>query len=88
MTVFKTNLKDFPCKRGKVRDVYDIGNNQLVIVACDRISAFDWVLKSAIPEKGKILTKITCFWLKHFCDLFPNHFITSDLSKMPEPFQK
>jgi len=57
-------LPVIPCRRGKVRDVYDLGD-RLVIIATDRISAFDWVLPTAIPDKGRVLTALTLFWLDH-----------------------
>src|SRR4051812_15154 len=82
--MIQSNIAQYTCKRGKVRDVYDIGNDKLVIVATDRISAFDWILPVAIPNKGVVLTAITKFWL----DLLkvPNHFISDDLQAMPKEF--
>lgn len=62
-TVDTTNLP-FPCRSGKVRDVYDLGNN-LLIVSTDRISAFDWVLSPGIPQKGMVLTQLSKFWFQH-----------------------
>ena len=59
-------------RRGKVRDVYDLGS-ELIIVATDRISAFDYVLGSGIPDKGKVLTQLSAFWFDHLGDLVPNH---------------
>jgi phosphoribosylaminoimidazole-succinocarboxamide synthase len=64
-----------PCRRGKVRDVYDLGH-ALLIVATDRISAFDWVLPTGIPEKGRILTQMTLFWLGFL--RVPNHLMSAD----------
>jgi phosphoribosylaminoimidazole-succinocarboxamide synthase len=72
-----------PCRRGKVRDVYDLGD-RLVIVATDRLSAFDWVLPTPIPGKGRLLTQLTLFWLR-FLDV-PNHLLSTDLADMGEPF--
>jgi phosphoribosylaminoimidazole-succinocarboxamide synthase len=72
-----------PCRRGKVRDVYDLGD-RLVIVATDRISAFDWVLPTGIPDKGRVLTALTLFWLEHL--QVPNHFLSTDLSAMGPEF--
>ena len=63
MIVLSTSLTEFPCRRGKVRDVYDLGD-RLAIVATDRISAFDWVMPNGIPGKGRVLTEMTLFWLK------------------------
>jgi phosphoribosylaminoimidazole-succinocarboxamide synthase len=80
--VLQTQLGDLPVRRGKVRDIYDLGD-QLLIVSSDRISAFDWVLPTAIPDKGRVLTQISAFWF----DLLdtPNHILTFDLQRMPLP---
>ena len=80
-----TDLKIY--KRGKVRDVYDLGD-KLLIISSDRISCFDVVLGCGIPYKGKVLTKISCFWFDFIKDIIPNHFITSDLDSYPEELQK
>lgn len=64
--------------RGKVRDVYEIDNEKLLIVATDRISCFDFILPTLIPEKGKILTKISIFWFNYLKDIIENHLISSD----------
>lgn len=81
--LLQSNLPGFDCRRGKVRDVYDLGD-RLVIIATDRISAFDWVLPTGIPDKGRILTSMTLFWL----DLLrvPNHLISTKLSDMGPAF--
>ena len=81
--LLKSEVPGLPCRRGKVRDIYDLGD-RLVIVATDRISAFDWVLPTPIPDKGRILTQMTLFWL----DLLgvPNHYITTDLTAMGPAF--
>jgi phosphoribosylaminoimidazole-succinocarboxamide synthase len=68
--------------RGKVRDVYDL-DKQLLIVATDRISAFDYVLPTKIPDKGKILHKISMFWFDFFQNFIPNHVITGDFDNFP-----
>jgi phosphoribosylaminoimidazole-succinocarboxamide synthase len=81
--LLKSNVSGFPCRHGKVRDVYDLGD-RLVIVATDRISAFDWVLPTGIPDKGRVLTGLTRFWLGHLG--VENHLISADLSTMPEGF--
>src|SRR5262245_47739060 len=60
--LLQSQIPAIPCRRGKVRDVYDLGD-RLVIVATDRISAFDWVLPTGIPDKGRVLTALTRFWL-------------------------
>ena len=70
--------------RGKVRDVYEIDDDRLLLVATDRLSAFDCVLPTLIPKKGKILTQISAFWFRHLSDISPNHLITVDLDEMPE----
>ena len=81
-TVFETNLPGVPLlTRGKVRDIYDLGE-QVLIVASDRISAFDSVLATPITLKGTILTKMAEFWFGFLGDIIPNHCVTTDLSKM------
>ena len=78
-----TNLGAIPLLgRGKVRDLYAV-NGDLLLVATDRISAFDHVLGSGIPDKGKILTQISLFWFDLFKDLVPNHLITADVREFP-----
>ena len=71
-----------PVRRGKVRDVYDLGET-LLLVATDRISAFDWVLPSGIPDKGKILTQLSRFWFELLGE--PHHLLTCDVDEMPLP---
>ena len=61
--VLQTKFTDWPCRRGKVRDIYDLGE-RLLMVSTDRISAFDWVLPSGIPDKGRVLTQISAYWFK------------------------
>lgn len=73
--------------RGKVRDVYDLGS-QLLMVASDRISAFDYVLPTPIPNKGKILNQISVFWFKHIEKIIAHHLITADVEKYPVVAQK
>ena len=63
-------------RRGKVRDVYDLGSH-LLIVATDRISAFDYILGSGIPDKGKVLTQLSAFWFDHVGDLIPHQVVLS-----------
>lgn len=75
-----------PIARGKVRDIYEAGD-KLVIVATDRISAFDWVSSEGIPDKGKILTSMSEFWFEMMGDVVRNHLISTDLSTFPEPFK-
>jgi len=69
-------------KRGKVRDIYDLGE-ALLIVATDRISAFDVVMPTPIPDKGKVLTKLSLFWFEFLKDVVGNHLITADVGRMP-----
>lgn len=76
--VLQTELP-FPVRRGKVRDVYDLGD-EMLLVSSDRISAFDWILPSAIPDKGKVLTQIAAFWFGKLGE--ENHLITVDVDKM------
>ena len=74
-------------RRGKVRDVYEIGD-ALLIVATDRISAFDYVLGSGIPDKGKVLTQLSGFWFERLGDLVAHHLISMDASAFPEPARR
>jgi len=75
--LLETRLTDLPLiSRGKVRDIYSLGG-QLLIVTTDRISAFDWVLPTGIPDKGKVLTRLSEFWFGFLRDVTPNHFVSS-----------
>jgi phosphoribosylaminoimidazole-succinocarboxamide synthase len=74
-------------RRGKVRDVYEI-DDRLLIVATDRISAFDYVLGSGIPDKGKVLTQLSAFWFERMGDLVPHHLISTDVQAFPEPARR
>jgi phosphoribosylaminoimidazole-succinocarboxamide synthase len=81
--VLDTHLEGVPlARRGKVRDVYDLGQH-LLIVATDRISAFDHVLASGIPDKGKVLTQLSAFWFEHLGDLVPHHALSIDVDAFP-----
>lgn len=71
-------------RRGKVRDVYEVDAAQLLIVATDRISAFDCISPTPIPNKGAILTQISCWWFAKLAHIVPNHLITNDIDAMPE----
>jgi len=73
-------------RRGKVRDVYDLGD-RLLIVATDRISAFDYVLGSGIPDKGKVLTQLSAFWFDHVGDVLPHHVLAVDVDTFPAPLR-
>jgi len=70
--------------RGKVRDVYSVGD-RLLIVATDRISAFDYILATGIPDKGRVLTQLSVFWFDFLKDLTPTHFLTADVDQYPAP---
>jgi phosphoribosylaminoimidazole-succinocarboxamide synthase len=73
---------------GKVRDVYLLDNDRLLFVATDRISAFDYVLATGIPHKGRVLTQISLFWFEFLKGIVANHVVTADVSRYPEPLQK
>ena len=64
--------------RGKVRDIYAVGEDRLLLVATDRLSAFDVVLPQPIPDKGAVLTQLSAWWLEHLEDITPNHLISAD----------
>jgi len=84
----ETNLTDIGTpKRGKVRDVYDLGD-KLLIVASDRLSAFDVVLPTGIPDKGKVLTKLSVFWFRQIEDIVKNHILEVDVDKYPDALKK
>ncbi len=81
--LLETNFQDLTLhRRGKVRDVYEVAHD-LLIVATDRISAFDYVLGSGIPDKGKVLTQISAFWFEHTAHLVPNHVISVNPDEYP-----
>ena len=80
--VLETSLSGLPVRRGKVRDIYDLGD-QLLLVSTDRISAFDWILPSGIPDKGRVLTQVSAFWFEMLEE--PNHLITTDVAEMGLP---
>lgn len=80
-------MKEYtPVKEGKVREIYDLGN-ELVMVATDRISAFDVILKNKITKKGTVLTQMSKFWFDYTKDILPNHMISVDPEDMPEFFR-
>ena len=76
-----------PIKEGKVREIYDNGDS-LILVATDRISCFDVILKNTITKKGTVLTQMSKFWFDMTQDILPNHMITTDVKEMPEFFQQ
>ena len=81
-----TGIDIKPDAQGKVRDLYDLGD-RLLLVATDRISAFDYILEDEIPYKGEVLTRISLFWFDLLKDVIPNHLISSDVADLPEEFQ-
>jgi phosphoribosylaminoimidazole-succinocarboxamide synthase len=86
--VIQTDIKEYPlASRGKVRDIYEISSDSLLIVTTDRISAFDVIMPDPIPLKGRILNQITLFWMDKFKDLIPNHILASDVADYPAPLQ-
>ena len=80
MTEFK------PVKEGKVREIYDVGDN-LILVATDRISCFDVILKNTVTDKGRVLTQMSRFWFDLTKDILPNHMVSTDVKDMPEFFR-
>ncbi len=84
MIVTETDLKEIRLlHRGKVRDIYEL-DDMLLIVATDRISAFDVVLPNPVPDKGKVLTRISLFWFEKLSSIVPNHIITADVNEFPD----
>jgi phosphoribosylaminoimidazole-succinocarboxamide synthase len=79
--VLETSIPGVPVRRGKVRDVYDLGD-RLLLVATDRISAFDWVLPTGIPDKGRVLTQLSAFWFDELAE--PNHVLSTEVDRMGE----
>ena len=77
-----------PWRRGKVRDVFEAGAGHLVIVASDRLSAYDHVLPTPIPGKGRVLTALSAFWFRTLNSAVPHHFVTDDPSRYPPPFDR
>jgi phosphoribosylaminoimidazole-succinocarboxamide synthase len=73
---------------GKVRDVYQLGNDRLLFVATDRISAFDYVLATGIPHKGRVLSQMSLFWFDFLSDIVPSHLITADVDRYPQEVRK
>jgi phosphoribosylaminoimidazole-succinocarboxamide synthase len=80
--VLQTSIGQIPVRRGKVRDIYDLGD-RLLLVSTDRISAFDWVLPSGIPDKGRVLTQVAAFWFGQLG--VPHHLISTELAEMGLP---
>ena len=84
--LLKTDVKDFPVTHGKVRDIYDLGQ-ELLIVATDRISAFDVIMPNGIPDKGKILTQMSLFWFDFLSAKANHHLISADIGDFPAAFK-
>ncbi len=88
MTLKNIEIKEYPLLRsGKVREVFDLGDS-LLFVATDRISAFDCILPTPIPDKGKVLTNLSLFWFELLKNIVDNHLITADISKYPEQLKR
>ena len=81
-----SEIQKRPDSHGKVRDIYDLGD-KLLMVATDRISAFDYILEDEIPHKGAVLTQISLFWLEQLKDVIGNHLISADVADLPEQFK-
>lgn len=82
----KTQIKSLPfLHRGKVRDIYAVGDDKLLVVQTDRLSAFDVIMEDPIPNKGRILTAMSNFWFKKFGHLMPNHLTVSTLNRLSLP---
>ncbi len=85
--LYETSIPDQPgVVRGKVRDIYDL-DDKLLIVTTDRISAYDWVNPSPIPDKGRVLTQLSLFWFDMMKDIVENHVISAEVDDFPEPFR-
>lgn len=88
-TVLETSISELPLfHRGKVRDVYEIDDEHLLLVATDRLSAFDVVLPTPIEHKGKVLTQLSAFWFDKLKDIVPNHCITAEFEEMPDAIRR
>ncbi len=83
-----TQIAGYPKRSGKVRDIYELPGGRLLLVATDRISAFDVVMANGIPDKGRILTQISLFWLDLLKDLVPNHLLSASLTDLPEAIRE
>jgi phosphoribosylaminoimidazole-succinocarboxamide synthase len=87
--LIRTDFPDLKLKAsGKVRDVYEIDQTQLLFIATDRISAFDYVLATGIPHKGRVLNQISLFWFDFLADVVPNHLITANVDEYPASVRK
>lgn len=87
--ILQTDFSDLQLlTSGKVRDVYQLDRDRLLFVATDRISAFDYVLATGIPNKGRVLTQISLFWFDFLSDIVPNHLVTADVDGYPQALRK
>src|SRR5215467_13372731 len=87
--LLKTDFPDLELfASGKVRDVYRVGSDRLLFVATDRISAFDYVLATGIPHKGRVLTQLSLFWFDFLQDIVPSHFISAEIDQYPASVKK
>ncbi|MDQ3817751.1 MAG: phosphoribosylaminoimidazolesuccinocarboxamide synthase, partial [Acidobacteriota bacterium] len=87
--VLQTSFNDLQlARRGKVRDVYSIDDDHLLIVATDRISAFDCVLPTPIARKGEVLTALSRFWFERLSHIVPNHLVATEIDEMPEAVRR
>ena len=87
--LLQTDFPDMPLHAsGKVRDIYRVDDDRLLFVATDRISAFDYVLASGIPHKGRVLTQLSLFWFDFLKDIVPSHLVTADVTQYPEGLKK
>lgn len=85
MTLLRSEIADLPLLyRGKVRETYAVGDDRLLMVATDRLSAFDVIFDQPIPDKGRVLTQLSTFWFGRLRDLLPTHFVSSDAADLPE----
>ncbi len=88
MTLDLAGLADQHIASGKVREMYAVGTEHVLIVATDRISAYDFILPTEIPDKGAVLTAMTLWWLEHLTDVVPNHLVTANVGDYPAELQK
>ena len=87
--VTSTDIKEYPLvAKGKVRDIYEISEDSLLLVTTDRMSAFDVIMAEPVPYKGVVLNQITLFWMDRFKNIIPNHILESDVDKYPAPLHK
>jgi phosphoribosylaminoimidazole-succinocarboxamide synthase len=87
--ILQTDFSDLQLQTsGKVRDVYQLDSERLLFVATDRISAFDYILATGIPNKGRVLTQMSLFWFDFLADIVPNHLVTADVTRYPQALQK